>query len=662
MERRKFLITIPVLGLAGMAPFPLKAGAMYRKEIGEDSDGAVRTLLSRLDLDAPALSAVRAVQDHPGEAAARLLQYYHERHSVTLPVDRKKKALSRGQGASARDMKIADDALKHLFIGQPTYPPHFCGKDIDWHSNPYPDKEWLWQLNRMYFWTSMAHAYWSTGDEKYARAWTRQLLDWIRKNPRDEDHAYSWRSIEAGSRGASFTALYQYFVDSPAFTPDVLVAFLNSCYEHASFLMTIYHKKSNWALIEADGLSHIGFGFPEFTDAGKWRKEATNRLVQETHNQVYPDGFQRELSISYHVGCISWFWRTYELSRNNHAEGTFPASYPKTVEKMCEVPMKICFPDGTNPQFGDSWQGKAGQYQSHFKRWATLFNRPDFLYMATDGKSGKPPEDTAYSLQESGFHSMRSGWDPESVCLVLKCGPDGGFHCQPDNGTFALYGGGRHLMPDSGSYIYSGDPEGRAWFRQTKVHQTLTLDGANSAYAPKRLAWQPGDSLDILVVENKSYPGLTHRRAVLFIDRKFFLLVDEGLGEATGNVDIHFQFAPGEISVDKATQSVRSTFEEGWNVSVQPMDTPGLLLEREAGQISVIYHEKQPRPAIRYRQPKTTGRGVRFVTAVVPYAGGAAPEVTTRVIGNPAIGSSEMHLEVQVPAWGITRKLSYRLG
>ena len=79
------------------------------------------------------------------------------------------------------------------------------------------------------------------------------------------------------------------------------------------------------------------------------------------------------------------------------------------------------------------------------------------------------PENTAFALDKSGLYSMRSSWDKNAICLVLKCGPDGGGHCQPDNGTFELYAGGRHLMPDAGCYIYSGDPENRAWFRQTKA-------------------------------------------------------------------------------------------------------------------------------------------------------------------------------------------------
>src|SRR5690606_31469871 len=107
-------------------------------------------------------------------------------------------------------------------------------------------------------------------------------------------------------------------------------------------------------------------------------------------------------------------------------------------------------------------------------------NREDFLYMATDGAKGKAPVETAFALPESGLYSLRSSWKSDAIFLALKCGKDGGAHSQPDNGTFELYAGGKILMPDAGSYIYSGDPTGRAWFRQTRVHQTLSLNDRNS--------------------------------------------------------------------------------------------------------------------------------------------------------------------------------------
>ncbi|MCE5347896.1 MAG: heparinase II/III family protein [Bacteroidales bacterium] len=645
----------------------LAPGLRHPVYAGEDNQNQKNTvicqdinkLLLSLDLNAPGLEKVKSSVDDPVLAAKELLAYYRARDFVRHPVDRRSKQDMSGKCASRQDISEAENAMKHIFIGQSAYPPHFCGEDINWNTRPVPDMEWVWQLNRMGFWQSMSLAYWHTNDEKYAKEWSCQFVDWTKKNPRDNEHGYAWRSIEAGIRGHGWTFLFQRFLDAPSFTPEVLVAFLNCCHEHAAYLMTKYSKGSNWGLMEAEGLAFIAITFPEFQDSKKWRDEAILRLNTEINNQVYSDGHQRELAMGYHTGCIGWFTHSLELAKMNGQKDAFPDSYLKTVEKVCEIPLKLGFPDGTTPQFGDSWTGTPGHIWGSLRNWAQLYNRDDFLYVATQGKEGSKPDVTAFALEKSGFYSMRSGWDRNSICLVLKCGPDGGGHCQPDNGTFELYAGGRHLMPDAGSYIYSGDPKNRAWFRQTKVHQTLTLDGKNSAYSPKLLLWKPGTDLDVLVVENASYQSLTHRRAVLFVDKKYFVIIDEAIGDGTGAVDIHFQLGPGKAVFDNKNFSVRTDTPGGWNVLVQSMKQKGMDLKEEEGQVSFLYTKKEPRPAFSYGlQKNTKEHGTRFVTIVAPYEE-SQPKMKIRLIGKPKIGAS--HMELEIVADGISKRIKYDL-
>ncbi|NQU52879.1 MAG: alginate lyase family protein [Bacteroidetes bacterium] len=597
-------------------------------------------LYSRLNPEYRGLGKVKLSAVNSETTAKELLAYFKTRTSVKHPIQ------NNSETFTDKDLKWANDALTHIFVGQPAYESHFCGDDIDWSSRPVPDNEWVWQLNRMYFWNAMAKVYTQSSDEKYAKEWCNQLMDWTQKNPNDDKHKHAWRSIETGIRGYNWTSLYHQFIQSPNFTPEVLIAFLNSCYDHAEFLMTKYRSKSNWGLMEAEGMAFIAINFPEFKDAEKWKTEAFRRLNNEISIQVYPDGHQRELAIGYHLGCIGWFYRTYELAKINNLENAFPESYLKTIEKMCEVPMKLGMPDGTNVQFGDAWVGTPGQHKEKYLMWAEMFNRDDLLFLATDGEKGIEPDNTAFALKESGLYSMRSSWDKNAVCLVLKCGPDGGGHCQPDNGTFELYAGGRNLMPDAGSYIYSGDPENRAWFRQTKVHQTLTLNGENTKYAPKLLKWQPGRNLDILVVENKSYINLTHRRAVFFVDKRYFVIVDEAIGKGIGDIDIHFQLAPGNANFDYENSSVCSKFDRGWNVFVQTLKQKDLKLEEEEGQVSFEYTKKEPRSAFCYRLKKQNeDAAIRFVTIVAPYEN-ERPNIKVEVIGNAKVGSSKLQLEI----------------
>ncbi|WP_436415490.1 alginate lyase family protein [Petrimonas sp.] len=609
---------------------------------------SLNILLDRLDLITNAdLNRIKKIQEKDLQEK-ELLNYFRTRKHINHPVDRGLKSASFGKIASKNDFEVANDALEHIFVGQSAYPRFFCGDDIDWGSRPVPDNEWVWQLNRMSFWNSMGRVYWHTLDEKYAKAWGYQLMDWVRKNPNDNNHRYAWRSIEAGIRGNSWIELYQRFIDSPSFTPQLLITFLNSLYDHASFLMTKYTSNSNWGLMEAEGMAAIGIIFPEFKDSKLWREEAFRRLNIEIDKQVYPDGHQRELAMGYHVGCINWFLRTYQLAEMNGLRNVFPKSYIDRIEKMCEVPMKLNHPDGTTVQFGDAWTGTPGQYNSRFLEWSNLFDRDDFLYLATDGVKGVKPHETAYALPQSGLYSMRSDWNKEAISLTLKCGPDGGGHSQPDNGTFSLYAGGRILMPDAGSYIYSGDPEWRSWFRQTKVHQTITLNNENSNYAPKLVYWDTKDNLDVLVVENKSYDDLTHRRSVIFVDKRYFVIVDEAYGTASGNVRLHFQLASGEAVSDQKKYTVRTDFPDGWNVFLKTRNTlEKMELIAEEGWVSHRYTVKERRPAFCFNTVKKSKTPViRFVTTLIPY-NEIKPDIEVKIKNEPKNGViSQMKLEI----------------
>jgi heparan-sulfate lyase len=211
-------------------------------------------------------------------------------------------------------------------------------------------------------------------------------------------------------------------------------------------------------------------------------------------------------------------------------------------------------------------------------------------------------------------------------------------------------------MPDGGSFIYSGDPEGRNWFRQTKVHQTLTLNGENTAYAPKLLTWKPGNEVDMLVVENAGYPTLTHRRSIFFVDKRYFVIVDEAIGKALGEVNIHFQLAPGKAVYDTQKFTARSDFKDGWNVFVKSQDQKGLSLNEEEGQVSFIYTKKEARPAFRYSLQKSDqNQKVRFVTLVAPYKG-EIPEIKVELI-TPSDAGSDL-LQIRLTENGVEREIT----
>jgi len=160
---------------------------------------------------------------------------------------------------------------------------------------------------------------------------------------------------------------------------------------------------------------------------------------------------------------------------------------------------------------------------------------------------------------------------------------------------------------------------------------------------PKLLLWKPGENLDILVVENQSYKNLAHRRSVFFVDKRYFVIVDEAIGNANGDIDIHFQLAPGDAVSNCDNHSISTSFKEGWNVLVQTTPQPGVELLEEEGWVSFLYTKKEPRPAFCYRLKKSDEKEkLHFVTLVIPFEKEASKIQITRSI----IESGKMEIEI----------------
>jgi heparan-sulfate lyase len=361
------------------------------------------------------------------------LQYFRTRKSPGHPVDRSQRSALRGRGATPEDMSVADDAVKNILIASPVYPRYDFGSQIDWFTNRNPagDVEWLIQLHRHDSWMALGKAYWHTGDEKYAQCYFRQLTDWLDHCGTNNRDFPGWRRLEAAIRSHVFTHHFQYFLDSPSYPGPLLIRFVECMKTHASYLAEGF-TKNNWGLMEAEGLAFIAMMFPEFAGSKGWMEQAISHLVAEIDRQVYPDGMHKELCFGYHFGALRWFGRTAELAQLNGLGRLFPEHYETKLEKMAEVAARCLHPDGAQSCFGDD---RADDQRPSLPVLAARFPSNGHLaFLASQGREGQAPP-TALALPEAGIYSLRSGWDPQAIHFVLKCGPDGGWHCQPDNNT-----------------------------------------------------------------------------------------------------------------------------------------------------------------------------------------------------------------------------------
>lgn len=653
---------LALLGAALLAAIPAFGQAGGATELRSFDPARILTILN---LEGSGLEAAReraARNDRPGALAA-LLAYYRAKY----PLPEKPAA------AEEAVLKRADGIVRHVFQWGP-YEAADYGPEMDWAWDPRGDIEWVAAVYRFYWARELAEAYRATREEKYAAAFVELTRDWIKKHPLEQHtrthpvytdwRGYAWLDIQTGNRATSLCTAFPVLVHGAAFTPEFLGEFLALLYDHQVKTEKLpMNRVHNKAIFEQRGFVGVAYTVPEFRDAPRWLVLALDRSRENLLAQTTADGVQREWSGGYHFGVLR---DAVEIGKRAEERGvSVPEDYRARVRKMYEYVLGMTAPDLTFPMFNDA--GREIDLPAERKKWPlhsilkegeAYVGEPAFGGVA-DLDRARLPAPRSFAFPEAGMYAFRSGWDPNAVYLALHCSPPAiSGHDQPDNGTFELYAYGRWLMPDTGYFTYGHDAAARDWHRQTAVHQALTLDGKNAEVNGRHRLWRSDENCDTLVVENESYPGVVHRRTVWFVDHAFFVFLDEAIGDAPGTVDLHFQLAPGPVTLDGAGHWAATGFDDGANVLVWQAPAAPVALEKEEGWFAWSYGKRTPRPAFRFRHGRRASAA--FVTVIAPYRGKARPEVALSGAESIKPGADAVALRVTVA--GRTRDLSRDLG
>jgi hypothetical protein len=257
---------------------------------------------------------------------------------------------------------------------------------------------------------------------------------------------------------------------------------------------------------------------------------------------------------------------------------------------MLQFLMHLSRPDGVIPLLGDDDGGRAlalckrtyRSFNDALCVGAILFLREDFkhqaggffedalwllgeeawdLYQLLDSA---PPAETHAFYPSAGYAIQRSGWGPLDSHLVFDFGGLGmstGGHAHADALSVALFSQGRELLADPGTFVYNCAPEWRNYFRSTRAHNTVTVDGRDQAEAGGTFLWKTRmsctgrtlaharGSVLCIEAEHDGYArppmGVTHRRRLLYIPQEYWILVDDFRGSGRHDFDFNFHFGSG---------------------------------------------------------------------------------------------------------------------
>jgi len=483
------------------------------------------------------------------------------------------------------------------------------GTVIDWSADPISGQKWpkrFWgsydlvgnleggdpklvhEINRHQHLVTLARAYAYTEDERYANTALAQMESWIDQNPPGIGNNWT-SSLEVAFRALSW--MWTLFLLLPSRQLDdrrieVILRALFSHFSHIYKYPSVYSSPNTHLIGEALALYVAGTVFASIKQARRWKEFGEAVLIEEAQKQISDDGVYAEVSTHYHCYAVDFYVVALALARKNGED--FPEAVLTRIESMLTVLASMTRVDGSIPRLSDDDGGQAVALGSKgyqdvrpiLSTGAVLFQRPDFkwrsaqfhehtmwllggdAYVAYVRMAQHVPDRLSSLFSAGGYFTSRSGWNPGDDHLVFDCGGMGtlgGGHGHADALSFVLSSGDREILVDPGTGVYNGAPQWRNYFRSTRAHNTVVVDGEEQAVASGTFSWETNYSTRIarhftfadaeyVESEHDGYLRLpspvVHRRRVLHVHPNCWVVADDFRGEGTHCFETFFHFAP----------------------------------------------------------------------------------------------------------------------
>jgi len=453
----------------------------------------------------------------------------------------------------------ADDAILGTFTlqGVKGTVPRNADGGFDWAwRGPNNDPEFAWFLNRQHHIPALFVAWRETKDAKYRTALNAQLRDWLQQNPRPAFYSFSssWRALEVARRVTEAWLPVLFAPDSSAaLDTDVYQALRVAIPDHAAALRHDHSFSGNHLITEMTGLATIALAFPDNKDAKDWLDFALTQSQSELTREIYPDGAEKELSNLYQQVTLLEFQKLADLlSLAGHTKDA--AQFSPALENAWSYYAHTLSPLGHGPLNNDS---SVEDDASLVQKMAAVYQRPDWLYIATQGKAGVEPKGlpTEY-FPYAGLAVMRSGWGSEAQWAYFSMGPRGTDHQHADRMHLSLGGYGREFLVDDGRYNYQPGPW-RDYFTGPRGHNVLLLDGhgtlppPDSVSSPVNVRHEISKNSDLFeatapfVGDAPAGQGPAYEtRTVYYLHNQFLLVVDHVLCAGPHQIETLWHFHP----------------------------------------------------------------------------------------------------------------------
>ncbi len=412
-----------------------------------------------------------------------------------------------------------------------TLAPLVFGKQLDYRDEALAgDIKYLWEPNRHLHFPALAQAFLISGDARYLSALGVHIGTWMDQCP--YARGPNWTSaLETGIRLINWSYTWRLLGGLPAMRTlgaqygIPVDRWLQSIHEHLHFTSHYYSgfsSANNHLIGEAAGV-YIGcLTWPLWPKCAQWRDRARRILIAECHRQNFEDGVNREQATSYQQFVFDFL--TLAAIAGEQGGEPFPHDYWQRLECMVEFVAALSSQGGSVPQIGDSDDalvvGLAPDafvepFRSMLVAGAWLFDRPEWDRLAQGpvdrarwmmsgvekgigSKTARRPHPAAASqlrsFPQGGYHVLRTPPTTHpAIKVVFDTGPLGylsiAAHGHADALATLLSIDDMEFLVDAGTYAYHTEKRWRDYFRGTRAHNTVCIDGRDQSEPGGNFMW-----------------------------------------------------------------------------------------------------------------------------------------------------------------------------
>ena len=444
----------------------------------------------------------------------------------------------------------------------------------DFYSNPLAtEKGKLCYFLRGTLPMSVARMYDSTGDEKYAYTFIRQMMSMINHigaNKCGKDNHYDnsdknpdpYRGMSHLDVAGYLTQLPNAFVllwESKLFEddPSLFTAIFKNFIEVADYMCKYIVEKEvttgNMATACNRSLYLLCNLFPEIKQTDYYYDLVIYHNKRMLDHIVYDDGACFTASFNYigtELGPFTTQLTYYNETEDKHFGLPYDDEAVQKIYGMIKNWFYSTAPGWGGFSFADSIDhGKT--FVSEFRtRYNQLVNMgiddEELKYVATNGVQGKLPDITSISFPVAKRTYMRTGWDKNAIALAMIAKGDNASHRHNDQMSVVLTAYGRELLVDP-AYASILTDDKYAKVKAGDHHNTITVNGGNIYGSTGQ------DSVVKAVEHNNLYDHVTYtydyvqnaahfERSVLFPkNQKFFIIADYVLAADTTKENVFTQ-------------------------------------------------------------------------------------------------------------------------